>query len=130
MIIYIVILIATAVLATEIAYNSELAYMVKKLIWLDEERSALKAMSRFSFYTKLLGTVSYILLPLIFVNIILVNIYKLLIKMANCPYCLSFHIGWVMVLMVTTVTIPEVFIFGLLGIATTHFYERYVMLNG
>jgi len=124
-----IIIIASAVLSTEIAYNSDLAYQLKKFLLLDEKRPTVNALSKWSFYLKLMGTIAYILSPLIIVTIVLLRLYVLFIKLLNCPYCISFHITWLNVLYFTDISFPNVFLYGLVGIATTHIYERY-MMNG
>ena len=90
----ILLLIACAVLAIEVAYESILAADIKKSLRVDVTPTVVEAMSKVGFYNKLLGNIlSVILFPITLVLIILATIYKKLVQLLSCPYCLGAWLG-------------------------------------
>jgi len=128
----VIILFASSVLAVQIAYESELAFSIKKIFGLAEPNSKLIRLSQFSTYKKVFNDWVYLGLPIVLPIIIITNGYKFLNKLFNCPYCLSFHISWVFLLLLNPInnfTIVQVFIYALLGILTTHIYESVASID-
>ena len=114
-----------SVLATQIAYDSTLAYSIKKALGLYEAHKHINALTTWKFYTKLLGSISFVLLPLILILMLMSVVYRKLVQLANCPYCLSFWISGIFMYLVMNeqLNVVEISIYSLLGIATTHIFE-------
>ena len=114
-----------SVLATQIAYDSTLAYSIKKILGLYEPIKYSKALTTWNFYFKLLGSISFVLLPLILIIISLFVGYSKIVQLANCPYCLSVWFSGIFLYLVLNeqLNVVEISIYSLLGIATTHIFE-------
>lgn len=93
--------IACGVSAYEIVY-SELTSYIKRFFFLDKKQPVLNLLSSFKVYKKVLGNYTYGLLPIIVLVILLSLSHRFLYKLLQCPYCLSFWIGVIASLLVST----------------------------
>ena len=119
------ILIACAVLAIEIAYESSLSLSVKKFLRVDVLPLTIEATTKVGFFNKLFGdSWKYILFPITIVLVLLSGIYKQVVQLLNCPYCLSFHLGWISTYFYLGVSPMESIIYGLLVIPIVHLLEK------
>ena len=125
------VLIAAAILAIEISYESSLALSIKKFMRMDVTPQIIEATTKVGFFNKLFGdSWKYILFPITIVLVLLSGIYKKMVMLLNCPYCLSFHIGWISTYFYLGVSPMESIIYGLLTIGITHVIEKVYDFNG
>ena len=121
----VLVLIAAAVLAIEIAYESSLALTVKKFFRLDATPLTIEATSKIKFFNKLFGdTLKIILFPITIILVVLSIIYKKVVQLLSCPYCLSFWLGTTSTYFYLGVSPMEAIIYGLLVIPITHVIEK------
>lgn len=120
-------LIAMVVLARQIAFDSTLAYDVKKLTSLDKPKSWIKASSKWGFFNKLLPKPLLIAFsPIIIIIIILSNVWIQVINLFNCHYCLSMHLGFWYTYLFMDQNIIGAITWGLITVALTEIYEKFI----
>ena len=114
----------SAVLAVQIAHDSALVLRVKQFLYLEQPYSRkLFALNKFITWRRIIGTAFYILFPLIFIFILIICIHHFLSELLDCPYCLSFHIMWMLCFFFLGLPIITSLVFGSLGILGVYFIE-------
>lgn len=114
--------IFVAVLAYEAVY-SDLAYYVKKALFLDKYYPQVELLSSLKAYKKLIGKYLYLLFPIVIIIMILANLHRFTYKLVQCPYCLSIWIG-VMTGLVLAYPIPMCILLGFCGSFITSIYSK------
>lgn len=114
-------IIACSVLAIEIAYMSTLALDIKKVLKIEKVPEIVNILSNIVFWNRLL---SKYLFPINLTFAIFFTIYKKIIEMINCPYCLSFHLGWLSQFLLNNNDIKISLVYGLITIFFTHIIEK------
>lgn len=112
---YYLLLAAIAVLSKEIANHSDLAEKIKLRLYLDlTQYKLIDKLSKVKTWFIALGyTLMQYLSPIILIVIGWFNVHKYLIKMINCEYCLSYHLGWIGLYTIYGMTLLNSFIYAL-----------------
>lgn len=74
--------------------TSELAFRIKKLLFLDKEYDSLTLFSRWLTYKKLFGNKVWYALPLILILITVFKLHRLVYELLLCTLCTSFQISF------------------------------------
>ncbi len=114
--------IFVAVLAYEMVY-SDLAYTVKKWLFLDKYYPAVELLSSPKAYQKLFGKYLYVLFPIALITLILANTHQFVYKLLQCPYCTAIHVGWISGL-ILAYPIPMCILLGFIGSFITSIYSK------
>ena len=94
---FLLLLIVSSVIGIQIAEESSLAVRIKAFLNLSQPYSKrLLSYGKFIFYRRLLGTASFILLPLVFLAILGFRLHNLISELLDCSQCTSF---WVFALL-------------------------------
>ena len=105
----------SAVLAVQVAHDSALVLRVKQFLYLEQPYSRkLFALNKFITWRRIIGTAFYILI---------ICIHHFLSELLDCPYCLSFHIMWMLCFFFLGLPIITSLVFGSLGILGVYFIE-------
>ena len=89
------ILVGLAMLAIEVV-DSELSLAIKNFFNFTPENRTVRAARKLGFYKRVFGGWFYVLfLPIVIPALIFYNAIFFLIKLFDCPFCLSFHFGWI-----------------------------------
>ena len=128
MILTIIFLIGIASISIEIA-DSTLSNLIKKLFFIDRERTLLVATSKpQSFFKVLPKWVQFtVAIPiLIFLINIFFQLVRVLIKLLNCAFCISFHLGWMFTFFYLQEPLLLAFIFGGITIVITRIIDKFL----
>lgn len=88
-------IIALAVFAYEIA-KSDLAYAIKKVLWMDYEHPEIILISSPKMYLKLFSKKVFIILtPIIIPLILIALLHRYLTSLLSCQYCSAVWVGMV-----------------------------------
>ena len=94
------IIVGIPALAYEMVY-SDAGYFVKRLLKLDKEYPIIKGLASPKLFSKILPVLLYYLfLPVICLVLVLMNAHQVLRKILSCTYCTSFHVGWLISLII------------------------------
>ena len=97
LIILILICLIAGTLAIQVAEESVIILRVKQWLFLVQPyNKSLTTLSKFSTWRRMLGTIFYILLPLVFCFIVLLRLHALLADLLDCSKCTSFHFTWIL----------------------------------
>ena len=124
----IIFLIGLAALAIEVA-DSDLATTLKTLLFIDRERSFLVAASKPKSFFKVLPTwIQYtVIVPIIvFIFNILFYIIRMVVRLINCPFCISMWFGTVFSYAYLGHNIIESICLGGITILITKIIDRYI----
>jgi hypothetical protein len=114
--------IFVGVLSYELIY-SDLAFYVKKALFLDKYYPQIELLSSWKFYPKFLGKYLYLLFPFCLMILILSNLHRFTYSLLQCPYCTAIHVGFWTGL-VLLYPIPMCILLGFLGSFITAIYSR------
>ena len=115
----------SAVLAIQVAGESSLCLKVKHWFGMTQPYSkSLLALRRFGAWKAMLGTASYVLLPLIFVFIAVLAFHAFLTDMLDCPMCSAFHINWILLYLIAGIPLGYAFLFAPLAIPSVYILNR------
>lgn len=114
--------IFVAVLAYEIVY-SDLAFYVKKALFLDKYYPQVELLSSWKFYQKFLGKYLYLLFPFALMILILSNLHRFTYTLLQCQYCTAVWVG-VFTGLVMAYPIPMCVLLGFLGSFITSIYSK------
>jgi len=124
LLIIVIFCLISAVLAIQ-TQESLLSLKVKKWLLLSQPYSKpLLALSKFKAWRKLLGTASFVLLPLIVSVIVLIRLHAFLSELLDCVYCSSFHYTWLLLYFAAGFPLIASVILAPLGILAVYFIER------
>jgi hypothetical protein len=121
----ILVIAAATILAYEIALNSELADAIKGVIGLKfEQQKNLKVLSYTLFWNAYWGIKWYVLMyPITLLLTTFMSIWKWVNKLINCPYCLSYHLAWIGLYLITETTLPMALLYALFSIVAGKIYQ-------
>lgn len=123
-IIFIFIVFISAVLAIQIQ-ESVLALRVKKWLGFTQPyNKSLKALGRFGTWKRMMGTASFVLLPLVLFVIAVLRFHAFLADLLDCTYCSSFHITWILLYFAAGFPLVASLITAPLGILAVYIVER------
>lgn len=120
-------LIAAAVLAIQVSYDSKLSLWVKQYFSLEKRHTSIVAGSKPAFWLALFGP--YFILvgsPLALLGIVYCNAHLLLVEILNCAYCLSFYLGALAAYFIAGHAIILSIALGLVTLLIVRAIERYI----
>ena len=128
MILHLLFLLGLASLSIEAA-DSTLSTTIKRWLYIDRERSWVRALSQFNFYKRALPSWLLAVLGIpIFVIIIITNILRLFIGLIACPYCISAWAGFLFSFLIQNYDPITSIIFGGITIILTRIIDRFLCL--
>lgn len=123
----ILILIGLASLSIEIV-DSTLSNKIKKFFCLTPNNTIVDVLSSFKVYRGITGKWFIVLLPLWLPVILFFNFHKLLIELLDCPFCVSFHLGWTFFYFYLNTDVFISILAGSLAVLITKIIDKYVTL--
>jgi len=124
LIILVLVLLSAGVLAIQVT-ESVLALRVKKWFgFLQPYPKPLLAFGKFGTWKRMMGTASYLLLPLIICIIAVLRFHAFLADLLDCQYCTAFHISWILLYFALSMPIGVSLIAAPLGILSVYIIER------
>ena len=121
LILLIIFTLLSGVLSVQIAYQSTLSLRVKQLLFLEQPYSKkLFALSKFNTWWSFSSRWFIILSPVIIIIILLFKLHHFISDLLDCPYCISFHLMWMLLFFFVGMNIIPSLVFGSLGILGVH----------
>jgi len=111
--------------AIQISSESVLALRIKNFFKLSHPyNKKLIALCQFKTWRRMLGTISYVLLPIIVLIIIPIRLHRFIAEVLECPYCLSYHLGWLSFYFIIKLPLWEAFYLATLPILWIYIIDR------
>jgi hypothetical protein len=118
--------LAAAILSVESTISS-LIFRFKQVLFLNEENKYINLLSNLSTYPQIIGfAASYILFPLVLLVCLLANLHIILRELLSCSYCTAFHLGWILMLLVSPelITLKQFILHSTLPLLFVSIYLR------
>lgn len=122
----ILIIIASVILAFEIALNSELADSIKGLLKLKlSQQQTLELLSHTLVWNAFWGIKWYVVMyPMTLMLCLIFRTLYWLNKLTNCPFCIGYHISWIGLYFITDTGFFMALFYALFSILAGKLYER------
>lgn len=122
--IIILVILSASVLGIQIAQESTLAMRVKQLFGFTQPYPKyLLTLSKFSTWRQMIGTVYYVLLPILIVLILMFRLHYIIGEMLDCNKCVSFHVAWILLYFYLGLPIIASLVFAPLSILGIYLIE-------
>lgn len=123
--IYFLVMILSAILGIQIAQESVLALSIKeRLRLLQPYPKRLVTLGKFSTWRRMLGTIVYVLSPLIIAIIVCIRLHYFLSELLSCSRCTSTWIFGILQYFVLGVSLSYAILFAPLAIGMVYILER------
>lgn len=110
--------------------DSQLINDIKNKLGFKSNNSKLKAISSIMFYWRLIPY--YLFFPFLIIiipMIIIGNVLLFFTKLSECPYCISFHLGWLMNYFYLNNDIIHSIIMGAVCVILTKYIDKWLLLK-
>lgn len=122
---FILLLFTASVLGVQIAGESSLALRIKQALLLIQPYSKrLDVLTKLSVWKRLLGTIIFIIFPLVLVVVVLFRFHRFLSELLDCRYCTSTWIFGFLLYFLTENDLIHCIIFAPLAIIGVYIIEK------